>query len=306
MKLTTLQHTHYLALILPYSHSRVFLLQVCPSHAVHVKGPSGLKNSAKPRAEPQFSHLNDQAPQHIQARQHLTRRTDRLQLLLHLYEGSSICVIGGAARTKLRTALTDFAKLPTAFTLVHQSLAQNISQGGGDVGLIILRALASDAVLSDTLKDEVDSVLVPVLSQCLTTYLHNWIKASATASKEAALAQRRPVAQCDAGTLQGASQHAETPFTLSLSDLPALNHCFFQPSSEWTADTWRLALSWNQSKKVAISDDERETLDEIVWPLIAKALDGAQVNAWQFVNWLNAKLPVPTTLLPIAALCVDC
>lgn len=61
----------------------------------------------------------------------------------------------------------------------------------------------------------------------------------------------------------------------------------------------------NELKAVAVTPGERETLDNDVWPVLVSTLDAAGINAWQFVSWLSSVLPEPTTLLPIAALCVE-
>ena len=226
----------------------------------------------------------------------IARRADRLSLLATL-RTASCCAPGSELRQQLDEALFAIARLPLAEAIVLEVGLQSISAGGTDTCQLLLNRLASDATTSYSLAAEVDNRLVLLLPSLLRAYLTDWLSTAIAAHSDAHSAAA-PAPATAAPQLPGT-------FTASLVELPDLDRSRFQPSGEWTATTWQLALPKSQASRVALSTDEHQVLDADMWPTIVASLDRAGINAWQFVSWLNSRLPFPTTLLPIAALCVE-
>ena len=272
--------------------------QVCESHETHIKGPGGTRNSAAPRAEPSLEHLNGKAEDKITSRKALTQRLDRLRLL-SILRLSPICV-GTEARIELDRAVAEFAALSVASLLMSKALARNMSAGGGDMGTLVLDELVVDPTTVYSLGSEIDLVLVPCLPQLLATYMAAWV--SSVVADASAADGGLPDPDAPAPPEKCASS---CTFSSSVAAMPPLNPSTFQSTADFTAATWRLAFPESKANDVALSQEERTRLDSDVWPVLIAALDEAGVNASQFVSWLNAKLPVPTTVLPFAAVCVE-
>ena len=91
--------------------------QVCDSHETHIKGPGGVKNSAKLRVEPELAYLNGKSASAVESRKALARRLDQLVRVPRSYTSLSYTYLSYTYLSYIlqtRCSSTRYASHPTA------------------------------------------------------------------------------------------------------------------------------------------------------------------------------------------------